>query len=820
MNDRLAPERLQKNQFALGKNLETRYGGARSRRGSWLVNRDHEISSNNYAEVTGAGVYESVTSGERNSLVYSAYSASDDETYFYRIGYPFSGTRSLMTLPTPMVGEQKVRFVQAYDYIYALRDGGEPLRWSGEVSTSTWEVVPNGTSGAMPTGREGLYAYNRLWLIEGDDTIIASDLLSANWDRINNEFRVEQGDGTRLVALRPFSNGNLIAFKERGIAVISGANNFTTTSDMTMQFIDDRIGCIAPDTAVAIGKDVFFLGREGVWTIQQTSEQNAQLVELPLSEPIWGLMQDISWQYADRFSAASYDNYYLLAVAVDGNEYPNRVLAYDLLSRSWVGYWEYEGGPYQQKDDSDRFEHSRLILSDDENIDSLLSLGRAGAVASLLKGDTQDMIDTGDRQARGYAIFHVTGGNSLDLSEFTDGYISIEGYTYNTNADSSLIWTGSSGSLTLPNWPSASNTSPTDSLGAKQTQYVWCWADFVPASRSATITFEIGSSTADIVEWRGTFVSPNAIDREPHDYLFYHDGSELRVFVDEVELSVTFEAASATCLDNRSVWLDSLVHDFAVGCGASNSENQPWKKVAVYTDYKTSAPHTTEVERVEYIAASVENLDTTLTRYTMVDGDYTETSIDFTDGDSFSTVNGNSAKTIYTNTGTVIPSPVVDVESQLKTRGFTHGGELVQKGGYRGELRFEHGQPSVTAVMSSDKPFDTETLASLNAKTYSLTAYDIHNKTAWVQDNSNDDFATPFREDYAPIALNGAGSGVAIGTNGLDLDIYAEHTELFTSLAIAGWVQFTLTNTQGYVRYNNLQIEANNRSLEQDGGNQ
>ena len=37
MVDRVAPERLGQNQFAYGKNLETRYGGVRSRRGSWLL---------------------------------------------------------------------------------------------------------------------------------------------------------------------------------------------------------------------------------------------------------------------------------------------------------------------------------------------------------------------------------------------------------------------------------------------------------------------------------------------------------------------------------------------------------------------------------------------------------------------------------------------------------------------------------------------------------------------------------------------------------------------------------------------------------------
>ena len=754
MNDRVAPERMNKNQFALGKNLETRYGGVRSRRGSWRVDGALTDDAGTDATVTGSGIHKFPEVGQSDLILTATYLPDSDTTRIYRTSFPVRSFRSAIETPYTIEGKQPVRFVQAYGYTYAFPVGGEPMRWSG-VDGENFEYVPNGVSGAMPQARDGVYAYNRLWLIEGDDTIIASDLLSANWDRINNEFRVEQGDGTRLIALRPFSNGNLIAFKERGIAVISGANNFTTTSDMAMQFIDDRIGCIAPDTAVAIGKDVFFLGREGVWTIQQTSEQNAQLVELPLSEPIWGLIQDINWQYAENFSAAHHDNYYVLAVSVDGSEYPNRLLVYDLLSRSWVGYWELGSAPNT---------FQRVGVVDHLRKQFLLGLEENGATNALLNGDTEDFVGGAVDFMLGDAAVYFD--STVSLSEHTSGFV--EARIQSTSATTAKIFSTGGGVI----WQVKRVTG----YGGGSWGAYW-QVTFQTAGTGG----EISADFPEVPAGSLTETNPNWMTVKVQEI-----GGDLYASINE------FGPKLMSGVSYDGTWL-SGVSSIRV-----NSDNCRTDYVRIYTDVAVSSDPWMIYWPFNVLSS------TTTTRYEVEsDGSVTETT---------ETANGNAFNSTSESDE--------DVVSELKTRGYMHGGELVQKNGYRGELRFEHGQPSVTAVMSSDKPFDTETLASLNAKTYSLTAYDIHNKAAWVQDNSNDDFATPFREDYAPIALNGAGSGVDIGTNGLDLDVYAEHTELFTSLAIAGWVQFTLTNTQGYVRYNNLQIEANNRSLQQDGGNQ
>jgi len=777
MNDRLAPERLAPNQFASGKNIETRYGGVRSRRGSWRVEEPLLDDAGDDVTITGSMVFRSPGVGSSDTVVYSAHFPDQDFTSIYRTSFPLREIRERIPTPYPMEGKISIRFVQAYGYLYAFPDNGDPIRWDGEVG-SEFEYVPNGTSGAIPQARDGVYAFNRLWLIEGDDTIIASDLLSANWDRINNEFRVEQGDGEKLVALRPFSNGNLIAFKERGIAVITGANNFTTTSDMTMQFIDDRVGCVSPDTAVAVGKDIFFLGREGVWTIQQTSEQNAQLVELPLSEPIWGLIQEINWQYSENFSAVNHDNYYICAVSVGGSEYPNRLIAYDLTSRSWVGYWELGATPV---------EIQRLDSIDHSSKQYLLGLQSNAATNALLEGDCEDFlggfVDYFSTTPTGSAEIKSTG---LGLSEHTTGIIRVRFKPDFFGTQRLLRARGSgNGHISL-------EVTREDQPGAK-----WPGDKYWQVEFQAGFSMPSGTYDADFPE---TYAGTNLGGYTDEDwYVLEIEGrADGKVYATLNGIGPREMVGTGYTGD----WLSSGEEDIIIW-----GDNCLVDYVSIYTSEAV-------VSDPWYIYWGMNEVtDTTTTRYDVAsDGTVTETT---------ETVRLASDQTTPSS-GALgsIAATNANITSELKTRGYTHGGELIQKSAYRGEVRFEHGQPSVTAVMGSDKPFDTETLASLNAKTYSLTAYDIHNKTAWVQDNSNDDFATPFREDYAPIALNGAGSGVDIGTNGLDLDVYAEHTELFTSLAVAGWVQFTLTNTQGYVRYNNLQIEADNRKLQQDGGNQ
>lgn len=769
MVDRIAPERLQETQYAYGKNVEIRYGGVRSRRGSWRVRGFIKDDSFAVTETTGFHVFNGAVNGQVDQFIWASLEEADTQTYIRRspaIGDTYFTEK--MTTPATMNGKESLRFVQGYNNVYAFRDGLTPWRWTGDP-TDVWEDVPEGTSGVAPLARDGLYAFNRLWLIEGDDTVIPSDLLDENWDRVTNEFRVEQGDGTRLVTLRPFAGGSILAFKERGIALIRSAFNFTDATDLVIEFISDRIGTVAADTVVNVGNDVFFLGREGVWTIRQTTEQNAQLVELPLSEPIYGLMQDVNWTYADTCSAVQFDNYYILAVPVGGSTVPNRLIAYDLLLKSWVGFWEFDDGA------GEPYAFAKLTVARLTGPQELVAVGHDGTINILLRGDYQDFVGSGYWDGCWKLNTELSAGVR---SEFSDGYIEFRFRTL-SSAD---LQTGYKIPL----------------IGGPNAGFIQWYSDTEYLVDFMDCQFRISSERYKIYGARWyvyRFAFQQTDDPAKNILALYINGALVGEYIyatDPAEPGITSSDPfwvgaydSTATLTDRVLYFDYV--DIATTRKSSSSIANPHRILMNFHDDGSGDAY------AQYFYGA--------------NNSYSDVLI------------VNSGATLILVTGSAIQGePVADgrvgIESIIKTRGYHFGDLFEQKNGLRGECRFAHGQPSVTAVLGSDVPFDTETLASLNAKTYSLTDYEIVGRSAWTASNANNDFQTPYREDYAPIALS-----VQMGAAGLVLDKWREHTELFSSLAIFGWAQFTLTNTQGYVRYNGLRLTANGRPNEQDTGN-
>ncbi len=807
MVDRVTPERLAENQYAYGKNVEIRHGGIRSRRGSWLLAGNAKNADTTEAEIVGSMVYRSPIVGFADTLILALYHSDTNTTTIHYSQMPAMDIRTELDLPATMVGRQDMRIVQAYDKVYFLRDGQQPMEWDGDFDAGLSFVADDVVLGSAPEARDGVYAFNRLWLIEDDDTVIPSDLLSAGWDRVSNEFRVEQGDGTRLVALKPFAGGSILALKERGIAIIIGASNFSDAGDLSVQFVSDRIGCVAADTAVQVGGDVFFLGGDGVWTVRQTTEQNAQLVEVALSEPIKGLINEINWLSVDKSSAVLFDNYYLLAIPVNGSPVPNRILVFDLLLKTWVGFWEY---PETEEVDGDElFKHAKLAVARIVSGEILLTIGRYGAVGVLCKGDVKDWV--GSIQVETY-LYSAAG-----VGEF----VCTAGYSINEN-----YW-----------WTSIGQVEATIRVDENDEIDIMVLKVFKDAGYAGEIVpyFRVYTSGGNVVmaaRWQAAgpddFTYSRPIDRNWHRYGIHCSGTASDGYTtgDYIHFTIDGRVVKSVIggdwyghmspVDPFWEWIPSedpllswcgITKGHLRGFDHRNGWYQVYKRTGIFSGASLRSVFdpgaTFNATDIRTVTVNKFVIDTDIY------GDFVNV--------VFHAENPDESEIIKCYVDDLVMPETdfdTDITSEIRTRGYAFGDMFSAKSALRGELRFAHGQPSVSMVMSSDIPFDTETLASLNAKTYSLTNYEVSGRAAWDATNVNNDFQTPFREDYAPIAL-----GVQMGAAGLVLDKYREHTELFSSLAIFGWAQFTITNTQGFVRYNGLNLMAQDRNNEQDTGN-
>jgi len=762
MVDRVSLDRLAENEFSSGRNIEIRDGGIRSRRGSWLLHDDLvDIDTSAEMKVTGCGSFLLPGGGTSSELLQSVYIADVDETVLIRVTLTGCGTRNTMPTPYLLTGEYSVRFVQAFGRAYALLgDDAPPLRWSGDPDDG-WELVPDGISGPMPNARDGIFAYNRLWLISGENTIFISDSLSDNFNTVENSFDVDSGDGSRLNSLISFGAGRLAFGKDSSCGVINGCSTMITALDLSVEVLHDSVGCLSMDSMSRVGGDVMFADRTGVWSIQLTKEQNSSLVNVPISDSIRYLYSDTDFQFGRSFSSCYFDNYFLVAVSANGGSVPNRILVYDILSRCWAGYWDYTA--VSSPDTDGLYRHFRLFSATISGRKKLVSAGAYGSVALLLNGDLKDF--------KGFELTAIKGNDpsiaftstSIDLSEHTTGTFSFR-YKLNDSA-------GGGHSPDLITSPFTFSATGDESAGTNTYDFTYYY-DFDNWSFSTIQSKSVGR----IRFFRSVWHVIEIVQTGEGEPSFYEDGARI-------------DLINNTTTGDVTTWLSAEPNPNTIAFGDINDAIIDWIRVW--------SPDTTTTSPSFVWFPFEEGTGTDPDWETLTDGTYAQSSGATT---SFDWVDESATPT--------------DITSSFVTRGFSFGSLFAKKAGLIGDLYFAHAQPRISMDIKTDCPFDTETFIGLSNKTYSLTAYEVGNKAAWSSDNVNDDFKTPFREDYAPLPLS-----IALGSNGATADVYRDRVEQFSTFAKFGYVYFEFTNDQGFVRYSAVALQSESIFGTRDEGN-
>lgn len=248
----------------------------------------------------------------------------------------------------------EVYIVQVFNKLIIFRGTTDsPLEWDGDTDNDFWTVEPLTLNFeldrpiypdelALPYANFGISAYSRLIVPKGRDQAVFSDILSTWLFTVQNSFYVNQGSADDIVALVPYAEGQLIALKRNSIHLITNVHDLTNseTYEVTRQF-----GCVARDSAVVVGDLMFFLSDSGVQAI--TSGINAaggdgvtplrytKVLDAPISQTIQPQIDRINWAYADKASAAYYDNRYWLAVPLDASAVNNALLVYNVLYGKW-----------------------------------------------------------------------------------------------------------------------------------------------------------------------------------------------------------------------------------------------------------------------------------------------------------------------------------------------------------------------------------------------------------------------------------------------------------------------------------------------------
>jgi hypothetical protein len=191
-------------------------------------------------------------------------------------------------------------------------------------------------SDSPPKSSVGAYYRNRFWVMKSDLLYYSSAYpadYSTAFATATNAYRIPCGTERAIVPLR--DSGMILVGENQ----IWGLNPSVTpaATDKPEKILD--LGCVANKSAIQVGDDVYFLGRDGVRGVFRSQQDKLQLGQsYPLSFPLKDEYDSISWGYVHKSCAVFWNNMYLLALPVDSSTYNNEVWVYYPAQQAWTVY--------------------------------------------------------------------------------------------------------------------------------------------------------------------------------------------------------------------------------------------------------------------------------------------------------------------------------------------------------------------------------------------------------------------------------------------------------------------------------------------------
>ena len=221
------------------------------------------------------------------------------------------------------------------------------------------------------------------------DEIIFSNGLDINtYDDIPNTKQLTAGTADFIVGLHSFSDNQLLIFNRNSIHTITSTINI---SQAVTSLVTGEIGCVAKDSIVQVGSNLFFLSDSGIYGASFQDLYNLRGNEVPLSESIdktIGLINRDLWQNS---SAVYFDNKYYIAVPLDSINSEgtrvratnnNAIIIYNFINKQW-----------ESIDSVPSFDYEKLIIAGDGEKRGVYCINSFGGVHLLeSRSDGNDRI--------------------------------------------------------------------------------------------------------------------------------------------------------------------------------------------------------------------------------------------------------------------------------------------------------------------------------------------------------------------------------------------------------------------------------------------
>ena len=255
------------------------------------------------------------------------------------------------------------------------------------------------------------------------DELIVSDILDNNtYDKIFASFRFNAGSTDFTVGVVSFTEDSILIFNKNTIHRVSGTTDPSTASS---QILTNEIGALARKSIVQVGKNVFFLSDNGVYSLEFLDEYNLRGSQTPLSESIQTTIDRINKRLASKSVGAYFDNRYYLAVPLDSSpgaddaDTNNALLVYNFLTKAWESIDQINTNPI--------FEYSNLVIAGKGERRGLYSINNDGGV-HLIAGNEAEF---STNAKNGFDTVITTIGSTVPDSILIDGEMKTRMYTFN-----------------------------------------------------------------------------------------------------------------------------------------------------------------------------------------------------------------------------------------------------------------------------------------------------------------------------------------------------------------------------------------------------
>ena len=216
---------------------------------------------------------------------------------------------------------------------------------TGDAYSST--VTPAGASGQpiVPLREAVLYKNRTVGINERNNVAVSDPGDFLHFTPFSGALTLNVGNGDELSAIVPLGEDALLFPSPTQVLAITGLS--VSSDAWRLIEVTRSYGCIAPLTAVQVGRQAWFLSRAGIVAVQQTEYGLNQGMAQPVSMPVSRKLDEVDYVRASQACAAVFNNKVLISVPLKGQESGavtnNCTLVFNLLTGQWDGWWDGDG---------------------------------------------------------------------------------------------------------------------------------------------------------------------------------------------------------------------------------------------------------------------------------------------------------------------------------------------------------------------------------------------------------------------------------------------------------------------------------------------